>query len=66
LPKDGEKTARIAHHRDVITALGRRGGREIRIPIRTPEQRQLLDEAKAKGKSLVGEHEKPGAQAAIF
>ena len=32
-----------------------KGGREIRIPIRTPEQRQLLDEAKAlaKGKSLV-------------
>ena len=32
-----------------------KGGREIRIPIRTAEQRQLLDEAKAlaKGKSLV-------------
>jgi hypothetical protein len=32
-----------------------KGGREIRIPIRTQEQRQLLDEAKAlaKGKSLV-------------
>ncbi len=32
-----------------------KGGREIRIPIVTPEQRQLLDEAKAlaKGKSLV-------------
>ena len=32
-----------------------KGGREIRIPIATPEQRQLLDEAKAlaKGKSLV-------------
>ena len=31
-----------------------KGGREIRIPIRTAEQRQLLDEAKAlaKGKSL--------------
>ena len=26
-----------------------KGGREIRIPIRTPEQRQLLDEAKAAG-----------------
>src|SRR2546427_12233404 len=32
-----------------------KGGREIRVPIRTPEQRQLLEEAKAlaKGKSLV-------------
>ena len=32
-----------------------KGGREREIPIRTPEQRQLLDEAKAlaKGKSLV-------------
>jgi hypothetical protein len=32
-----------------------KGGREIRIPIATPEQRQLLDEAKAltKCKSLV-------------
>jgi len=32
-----------------------KGGREIRIPIRTPEQRALLEEAKAlaKGKSLV-------------
>src|ERR1022692_4687839 len=32
-----------------------KGGREIRIPIRTTEQRQLLDETKAlaKGKSLV-------------
>jgi hypothetical protein len=32
-----------------------KGGREIRVPIRTPEQRQLLEEAKAlaRGKSLV-------------
>ena len=32
-----------------------KGGREIRLPIRTPEQRQLLNEAKAvaMGKSLV-------------
>ncbi|MET0661014.1 MAG: phage integrase N-terminal domain-containing protein [Steroidobacteraceae bacterium] len=32
-----------------------KGGREIRIPIATPEQRQLLDQAKslAKGRSLV-------------
>ncbi len=32
-----------------------KGGREREIPIRTPEQRRLLDEAKAlaKGKSLV-------------
>ena len=32
-----------------------KGGREMRIPIRTSEQRQLVDEAKAlaKGKSLV-------------
>jgi hypothetical protein len=32
-----------------------KGGREIRIPIATPAQRQLLDQAKslAKGKSLV-------------
>ena len=40
----------------VLKASWNKGGREIRIPIRTPEQRQLLDEAKelAKGgKSLV-------------
>ncbi len=39
----------------VLKASWNKGGREIRIPIRTPEQRQLLEEAKtlAKGKSLV-------------
>jgi Phage integrase, N-terminal len=39
----------------VLKASRNKGGREIRIPIRTAEQRQLLDEAKAlaKGKSLV-------------
>jgi hypothetical protein len=39
----------------VLKASWNKGGREIRIPIRTPEQRQLLDEAKAlaKRKSLV-------------
>jgi len=39
----------------VLKASWNKGGREIRIPIRTPEQRALLDEAKAlaKGKSLV-------------
>jgi hypothetical protein len=39
----------------VLKASWNKGGREIRIPIRTPEQRQLLDEAKAlaRGKSLV-------------
>ena len=39
----------------VLKASWNKGGREIRIPIRTAEQRQLLDEAKAlaKGKSLV-------------
>src|SRR5436309_9766747 len=39
----------------VLKASCNKGGREIRIPIRTPEQRQLLDEAKAlaNGKSLV-------------
>ena len=39
----------------VLKASWNKGGREIRVPIRTPEQRQLLDEAKAlaKGKSLV-------------
>ena len=38
-----------------------KGGREIRIPIRTQEQRQLLDEAKAlaKGKSLVAPGTRP-------
>jgi hypothetical protein len=46
-----------AHQGDVLVlkASWNKGGREIRIPIRTPEQRQLLEEAKAlaKGKSLV-------------
>jgi hypothetical protein len=39
----------------VLKASWNKGGREIRIPIRTAEQRQLLDEAKAlaRGKSLV-------------
>jgi hypothetical protein len=39
----------------VLKASWNKGGREIRIPIRTAEQRQLLDEAKAlaKGKSLI-------------
>src|SRR5207249_3642906 len=39
----------------VLKASWNKGGREIRISIRTAEQRQLLDEAKvlAKGKSLV-------------
>jgi hypothetical protein len=39
----------------VLQASWNKGGREIRIPIRTAEQRQLLDEAKAlaKGKSLI-------------
>ncbi len=39
----------------VLKASWNKGGREIRVPIRTPEQRQLLEEAKAlaKGKSLV-------------
>jgi len=39
----------------VLKASWNKGGREIRIPIRTAEQRQLLDEVKvlAKGKSLV-------------
>src|SRR5713226_4313205 len=39
----------------VLKASWNKGGREIVVPIRTPEQRQLLDEAKAlaKGKSLV-------------
>ena len=39
----------------VLQASWNKGGREIRIPIRTAEQRLLLDEAKAlaKGKSLV-------------
>jgi hypothetical protein len=39
----------------VLKASWNKGGRDIEIPIRTPEQRQLLDEAKAlaKGKSLV-------------
>jgi hypothetical protein len=39
----------------VLKASWNKGGRDIRIPIRTPEQRRLLDEAKAlaKGKSLV-------------
>jgi len=39
----------------VLKASWNKGGREIRIPVRTPEQRQLLDEAKvlARGKSLV-------------
>ncbi len=39
----------------VLKASWNKGGREIRIPIRTAEQRQLVDEAKAlaKGKSLV-------------
>ena len=35
----------------VLKASWNKGGREIRIPIRTPAQRQLLEEAK--GKSLV-------------
>jgi hypothetical protein len=46
-----------ADHGDVLVlkASWNKGGREIRIPIRTPEQRALLEEAKAlaKGKSLV-------------
>ena len=39
----------------LLKASWNKGGREIRIPIRTMQQRQLLDEAKAlaKGKSLV-------------
>jgi hypothetical protein len=39
----------------VLKASWNKGGREIRIPIRTRAQRQLVDEAKvlAKGKSLV-------------
>jgi len=39
----------------VLKASWNKGGREIRIPIRTPAQRQLVDEAKvlAKSKSLV-------------
>jgi hypothetical protein len=39
----------------VLKASWNKGGREIRVPIRTPEQRQLLEEAKAlaRGKSLV-------------
>jgi hypothetical protein len=39
----------------MLKASWNKGGREIRIPIRTAEQRALLDEAKAlaKGKSLV-------------
>ena len=39
----------------VLKASWNKGGREIRVPIRTPEQHQLLEEAKAlaKGKSLV-------------
>ncbi len=39
----------------VLKASWNKGGREIVVPIRTQEQRQLLDEAKAlaKGKSLV-------------
>jgi hypothetical protein len=39
----------------VLKASWNKGGREIRVPIRTPQQRQLLEEAKAltKGKSLV-------------
>jgi hypothetical protein len=39
----------------VLKASWNKGGREIWIPIGTPEQRQLLDDAKllAKGKSLV-------------
>ncbi len=39
----------------VLKASWNKGGREIQIPIRTAEQRQLLDEAKAltNGKSLV-------------
>src|SRR2546426_339746 len=39
----------------VLKASWNKGGSEIRVPIRTPEQRQLLEEAKAlaKGKSLV-------------
>ena len=39
----------------VLKASWNKGGREIMVPIRTSEQRELLDEAKAlaKGKSLV-------------
>jgi hypothetical protein len=39
----------------VLKGSWTKGGREREIPIRTPEQRQLLDEAKAhaKGKSLI-------------
>jgi hypothetical protein len=39
----------------LLQASWNKGGREIRVPIRAAEQRQLLDEAKAlaKGKSLV-------------
>jgi len=39
----------------VLKASWTKGGREREIPIRTQEQRQLVDEAKAlaKGKSLV-------------
>jgi hypothetical protein len=39
----------------VLKASWNKGGREIRIPIDTPQKRALLDEAKAlaKGKSLV-------------
>jgi hypothetical protein len=38
----------LADQRDwlVLKASWNKGGREIRIPIHTPEQRQLLDEAK--------------------
>jgi hypothetical protein len=47
----------VAHQGDwlVLKDSWNKGGREIRVPIRTAEQRQLLDQAKAlaKGKSLV-------------